>query len=433
MKGKKLLALCMSVIMLLSVFSIAAYAENDPALDENTYIASDGTYVHTFNNFEFPDGELSEDLSYEYEPDGIIGEDTRIRIDNTKVFPYKACVYIYCTYDAGNGKLIYVRGSGNIIGKYTVLTAAHILYHNEYGWPKYIAVYPGYDGNILRLPVLCEADKAFIYPGYIGGTEQEQYQNDMAVIRLNVPVGIITGTFGYSAANVSVGDGFTITGYPMDKTDGKPYKSYGTVSEISSSEIFFNNDVYKGESGSGVYDSSYNIVAVTAHAYPKTKENPKRNGGTLITIQKFAWIDEFNHSDEYPVYRLYNQNSGEHFYTMSDTEASQLRDIGWRYEGVAWYSPKSGIPIHRLYNSNGSEHFFTADVNEKNNLVNAGWKYEGVVFYTDDSCTINVYRLYNPNAISNNHFFTASITERDDLIAAGWKYEGVAWKGVSIK
>lgn len=35
------------------------------------------------------------------------------------------------------------------------------------------------------------------------------------------------------------------------------------------------------------------------------------------------------------MYRLYNPNSGEHFYTASDEERWHLIDVGWNDEGTA--------------------------------------------------------------------------------------------------
>ncbi len=37
------------------------------------------------------------------------------------------------------------------------------------------------------------------------------------------------------------------------------------------------------------------------------------------------------------MYRLYNPNTGEHFYTGSKREGNKLVDVGWNYEGIAWY------------------------------------------------------------------------------------------------
>ena len=37
------------------------------------------------------------------------------------------------------------------------------------------------------------------------------------------------------------------------------------------------------------------------------------------------------------MYRLYNQNSGEHFYTASADEHDAVKAAGWSYEGISWY------------------------------------------------------------------------------------------------
>lgn len=57
-------------------------------------------------------------------------------------------------------------------------------------------------------------------------------------------------------------------------------------------------------------------------------------------------------SQTIPMYRLFNPNSGEHFYTRNTGERDDLRKIGWNYEGIGWYSYKgaNGIPVSRLYN-----------------------------------------------------------------------------------
>ncbi len=132
------------------------------------------------------------------------------------------------------------------------------------------------------------------------------------------------------------------------------------------------------------------------------------------------------------MYRLYNPNSGEHFYTASITEATDLIIFCWDYEGVGWVAPNtSSTPVYRLYNQNGGEHHYTTDNDERNILVSHGWRLEGVGWYSDDEKRVPVYRLYNPNAFSNNHNYTTSIEENDLLVRLGWKAEGIGWYGVA--
>ncbi len=129
--------------------------------------------------------------------------------------------------------------------------------------------------------------------------------------------------------------------------------------------------------------------------------------------------------------RMYNKNSGEHFYTSSQAEVRSLTNAGWINEGIAWKAPvKSKTPVYRLYNANAGDHHYTISSSEKNNLVNAGWKYEGIGWYSDDAKGVPLYRLYNPNAKAGSHHYTISKSERNNLVSCGWKDEGISWYGV---
>ena len=82
------------------------------------------------------------------------------------------------------------------------------------------------------------------------------------------------------------------------------------------------------------------------------------------------------------MYRLYNPNSGEHFYTASEAERNMLDQVGWRYEGVGWTAPtSSNTPVFRLYNPNAGDHHYTTSDYERDSLVKAGWRYEGIGWY----------------------------------------------------
>ena len=131
------------------------------------------------------------------------------------------------------------------------------------------------------------------------------------------------------------------------------------------------------------------------------------------------------------MYRMYNKNSGEHFYTSNKKEIADLESAGWANEGQAWRAPvKSKTPVYRLYNANAGDHHYTTSASEKNNLVKAGWKYEGIGWYSDDNKGVALYRLYNPNAKAGSHHYTVSASEKNSLMKAAWKYEGIAWYGV---
>lgn len=129
--------------------------------------------------------------------------------------------------------------------------------------------------------------------------------------------------------------------------------------------------------------------------------------------------------------RLYNPNSGEHFYTADDAERDVLTSIGWQYEGVGWTAPaSSSTPVHRLYNENAGDHHYTMNQGESDFLVSVGWNYEGIGWYSDDAQGVPLHRQYNPNALAGSHNYTTDAGERDFLVSLGWHNEDIAWYGV---
>ena len=131
------------------------------------------------------------------------------------------------------------------------------------------------------------------------------------------------------------------------------------------------------------------------------------------------------------LYRMYNPNSGEHFWTGSGQEVADLVNAGWDFEGDGWWAPLEGQPLYRLYNPNAGDHHYTMDASERDNLVNAGWRYEGDAWNSaPEGEGYPLYRLYNPNAQAGSHHLTASAEERDNLCNAGWTYEGVSCRGL---
>ncbi len=131
------------------------------------------------------------------------------------------------------------------------------------------------------------------------------------------------------------------------------------------------------------------------------------------------------------MYRLYNPNSGEHFYTANATEKDNLVSLGWKYEGVGWKAPAtSNTPVYRVYNPNAGDHHYTTNKAEIDFLVSVGWNDEGIGWYSDDAKSVALYRQYNPNAVTGAHNFTSSKGENDWLVSVGWKDEGIGCYGV---
>ena len=129
-----------------------------------------------------------------------------------------------------------------------------------------------------------------------------------------------------------------------------------------------------------------------------------------------------------PMYRLYNQWSGEHLFTESRDEYDQLVAIGWNGEGVAWMAPeRSATPIYRLYNQWSGDHHYTSSRDEYDQLVSIGWSGEGVKAYSDDGRAHPVYRLFNRWLTQGTHLYTTDESEYRQLGSIGWDPEGTAF------
>ncbi|MBR4457198.1 MAG: hypothetical protein IKS32_13425 [Solobacterium sp.] len=130
---------------------------------------------------------------------------------------------------------------------------------------------------------------------------------------------------------------------------------------------------------------------------------------------------------EAELYRMYNPNTGEHFFTANAKERDILKEAGWKYEGVAFHTYQTGeVPVYRLYNPVAGDHHYTTSEAEAENLKKAGWSQEGIAFYANKS-GVAMYRLYNPNAETGAHHYTSSKEEKEMLEKAGWKYEGIGF------
>ncbi len=131
------------------------------------------------------------------------------------------------------------------------------------------------------------------------------------------------------------------------------------------------------------------------------------------------------------MYRLYNPWSGEHLYTSNLTEVSKCKSAGWKYEGVAWYAPKSSsTPVYRLYNKYSGDHHYTTSKAEYDACGKSGWTKEGIGWYSESSSGVPLYRGYNKYVSVGTHHYTTNWSEMQSMEKVGWKYEGIAWYGV---
>ena len=154
---------------------------------------------------------------------------------------------------------------------------------------------------------------------------------------------------------------------------------------------------------------------------------------TLTSFSDFIMTQVEVNRPTVDMFRMYDPNSGEHFYTGSVEERENLVAAGWNYEGVGFTFPlTTGDPVHRLYDPITGEHLYTMDENEKATLMAQGWNYEGIAFNSAYDVEVPQYRLHNPNATRGAYHFTASQKEADYLMSLGWEYQGIGWYSCGV-
>ncbi len=220
--------------------------------------------------------------------------------------------------------------------------------------------------------------------------------------------------------------------------DGDTWREAGFVDFYNKTcsyklESINHGDIYSANTWTEyVFRITAEQVGVTTFQVESYKTGEKKS--CVITVGTPDPTPDPDPTSSVTMYRLYNPNNGEHFYTSDASGKNMLISIGWDYEGVAWIAPTSGNPVYKLYNPNSGEHFYTTKVQERDALTPIGWEYEGVGWYSSISYETPVYRLYNPNAKgqfeAGSHFYTTKTEDRDVLINAGWRYEGIAWYGL---
>ncbi|MGX7245468.1 Ig-like domain-containing protein [Enterococcus quebecensis] len=209
----------------------------------------------------------------------IIGSDDRLQITDTTKAPYQSSVFI-----ATDGGL----GSGAVIGKNSVLTAAHVVNKFRNNPDKdSIYVIPGRNGATLPYGKF-KIKEVFIPQSYI---DQPNPDSDIAVITLEQnngkSIGDLVAPMPFVLTDkVNKGDAVTTSGYPGDKTWGTLWAAFGHVVGETKTRINFDMDVMGGQSGSPIYNNQQQIIGVVAYA------STFYNFGTKLNTEFFDFVSK---------------------------------------------------------------------------------------------------------------------------------------------
>lgn len=135
---------------------------------------------------------------------------TRYVGDASNTFPYSAVAYIEATFADGSR----VSGTGALVGRNDVLTAAHVIYDEQWGAAESVSVMLGRDGFSLPYGSFEAAGLDYFElnatsPGFLSQSESEY---DLALVSLAEAVGDETGWF--ALGDFASGEQYHVTGYP---------------------------------------------------------------------------------------------------------------------------------------------------------------------------------------------------------------------------
>lgn len=210
----------------------------------------------------------------------VIGNDDRVQITDTTAMPYQSTVFI-----GANGVL----GSGSVIGKNTVLTAAHVvsgIKDNPNTDSNYVI--PGRNGATLPYGKF-QIKEVHIFKHYLTTSSTS---DDVAVLTLEPNDGkgigdivkqkpiILTDT-------VTIGDNVSSTGYLGDKKWGTQWEAKGKIiGKQTNSLIDYDFDTFGGQSGSSVFNDKHQIIVVHSAG------GGNRNVGVKLNSEKIDFILE---------------------------------------------------------------------------------------------------------------------------------------------
>ncbi|MGE7091751.1 trypsin-like serine peptidase [Lysinibacillus sp. NPDC048646] len=222
----------------------------------------------------------------------VIDEDSRIKVENTKEFPYSAITYIEIKWPDGTGGSC----TGTLIGKNKVLTNGHCVIDPKTKESIISAkVYPGVSNSVGLFGSYNVNDYAVAANWATTGSSSE----DFAVLVLDVSkdnkqAGDVAGTLGIRQVNNLLNQNIDIYGYPGDlmQANGEisQFGMSGYITKEDASVAFYTIDTAPGQSGSALINTDNQIVGVHRGSFV-INGNPM-NGGPKMNSYMFNFVSK---------------------------------------------------------------------------------------------------------------------------------------------
>lgn len=233
----------------------------------------------TKNSETLASNDSSEIDTYPSDDEKVIGKDSRVIVQNYLADPYKKIVLLKMHFNNFSA-----RGTGAMINKNTVLTAAHNVYNfATKSFADQITVIAGAAQGKLPVGTATVIQK-FVPKEWINSASKEY---DFAVLRLDSNLGDKTGFFSFSQ-DVSLNQALQIAGYPGDKEPNTLYSGKGKLLKTTEHYLYYDVDTYNGESGSPILNSQNLIIGV------HTTGPGGYNYGTRINKEKLSLIKQWS-------------------------------------------------------------------------------------------------------------------------------------------
>lgn len=221
----------------------------------------------------------------------VFGDDNRVGITNTTLWPYRTVAKLFSTWPNGSSSGC----SGAVVDEKAVLTAGHCVYKSSKGgWATSVTVVPGLSGQYMPF------GQAFAtrLDSVEGWTEDENNDYDYALVTIDRKIGRGTGWQPLCSLSDGSWDGqhVNVHGYPGSWGGLAMAGSSGSVANYDSTMIYHFADTTDGESGASLIPwGQGSEYACAVHSGSGYYWGWEYNAATRITNARFyqiyGWID----------------------------------------------------------------------------------------------------------------------------------------------